>query len=425
VLSDLLTLLIQPNSIWVLTGALLLGFSAGVLGCFAFLRRRALIGDALAHAALPGVTTAFLLTGSRSPLVVISGALISGFLGLWTVELLQRHTRIKEDSALAIVLSFFFAVGTFQLTLIQKIPTSAQAGLDKILFGQAASLVPADLLLLSLLSLLIITSIVVLFDRFRMVTFDPVYAQVIGVPVSRYEHLLSFLIMLSVVVGIQLVGVVLVAALMITPAATARYWTNRLSLMLLISGFAGALSGFAGAAISSLAPRMPTGPWMVVAVTTLFAASAAFAPERGVVARFWRQVALRRRIAGENIVRTLFKIRESNPSDEPVASQLLHFRNVDLSGLERILRRLQSQGLVRREGRGLLLTEAGMELGSRLTRRHRLWELYLTRHTAISSDHAHYDAEEIEHMLTPELEAQLAAELEHPSHDPHGRRIPD
>ncbi len=422
--NSLFTFLTQPNTLWVLTGALMLGFSAGVLGCFAFLKRRALIGDTLAHAALPGVTSAFLLTGSRSPVVVIVGAMTSGFIGLWTVELLRRHTKIKEDSALAIVLSFFFAVGVFQLTIIQKIPTAAQAGLDKILFGQAASLVPDDLAVLSVLSALILVSTIIFFDRFRMIIFDPNYARVAGINIGAYEKLLALLVMLAVVIGIQLVGIVLVAALMITPAAAARYWTNRLSIMLTLAGLCGSLAGIFGALISTLAPRMPTGPWMVVAVTILFVVSAMFAPERGMSARYIRRLRTARRIAAENIVRTLFKLDESNPQGAAAQAQLLHFRQFDFSKLERILSRLERKGFITRSGEQVTLTELGLEMGRKITRRHRLWELYLTKNTAISSDHAHFDAEEIEHMLTPELEAQLLRELEYPSHDPHGKEIP-
>lgn len=423
-LNSLWQLLAQPNTLWVLTGALMLGFSAGLLGCFAFLKKRALIGDTLAHAALPGVTSAFLITGSRSPLVIVVGAMVSGFIGLWTVELLGRLTKIKEDSALAIVLSFFFACGVFQMTMIQKIPTAAQAGLDKLLFGQAASLVPADLTVLSLLSAVIILTTVIFYDRFRAIIFDPNFARVTGLHVGRYEKLLSVLVMLAVVVGIQLVGIVLVAALMITPAAAARYWTNRLSVMLVVAGFCGALAGIFGAIISSLAPRMPTGPWMVVAVTTLFALSAAFAPERGMSARIFRRWRMSRRIAEENILRTLFKMHEVNPQGAAAQTQLLHFRQFEFSKLERILGRLERRGYIRRVGDQVVLTERGLEVGKKITRRHRLWELYLTKNTAISSDHAHFDAEEIEHMLTPELEAQLLHELEYPSHDPHGKVIP-
>ena len=423
-LNSLLQTFMTPNALWVLIGAMLLGVNAGVLGCFAFLKRRALIGDTLAHAALPGVTTAFLITGSRAPLVVIIGAMLSSSLGLWCVHFLEANTKIKEDSALAMVLSFFFAIGIFQLTIIQKIPTAAQAGLDKILFGQAASLVPSDLSVLSILSVLILICVVALLDRFRMVLFDQQFAQVIGVRVWIYQGILSFLVMLSVVIGIQLVGVVLMAALMITPAAAARYWTNRFSLMLIIAGVCGALAGVFGTVVSGLAPRMPTGPWMVVAVTVIFFLSAICARERGLVPRLLRQRALGRRIAKENIVRTLFKLHESDPGRSIVLSELLHFRQLPFAGLEKIVRSLEQDGLISRGAAGVVLSESGLTLGRKITRRHRLWELYLTKHTAISSDHAHYDAEEIEHMLTPELEAQLAEEMDHPGIDPHGRSIP-
>lgn len=415
----------NSNVLWVLCGALLLGINAGVLGSFAFLRKRALIGDTLAHAALPGVTTAFMLTGSRSPFVIVTGAMVSAFLGMFSVDWLRRHTRIKEDSALAIVLSLFFALGVFQLTLIQKMPGAAQAGLDKLLFGQAASLVPHDLMVLSLLAVLTLTLVAACFSQFKLIIFDKTYAVTIGVPVRRYEAILALAVVLSVVIGLQLVGVVLVAALMLTPAAAARYWTNNLKVMLILAGTFGGIAGVLGALVSCLAPRMPTGPWMVVVVTLLFALALLFAPQGGMLPRWLRRVRLSRRIHDENVMRTLYKIGEgSGQAGSSEASTILHFRSLRRRDLDRTIARLVAQGFIFRSSDTLTLTESGEAYARRITRLHRLWELYLTQNINLPADHVHLDAEEIEHMLTPELEQRLVEELGEPASDPHGREIP-
>lgn len=416
----------DPTVRWVVLGALCLGFSAGLLGCFAFLRKQALLGDALAHAALPGVTTAFLLTYSRSPFIILTGAAVSCFLGIWSIEYLVRHTKIKEDSALAIVLSLFFALGIFQLTYIQKLGVASQAGLDRLLFGQAASLVRSDVIALTWVSLALMICIGTFFYRFKLVCFDRQLAISIGIRVKLYDALLAVALVLSIAIGLQLVGVVLMAAILVTPAAAARYWSNSLTKILLLAGVFGALSGIMGAYVSYLAPRMPTGPWIVVAVTAIFVASLLFAPERGVLSRVLKRAKLRVRINEENLLRTFYKLREEGIGAEVFVEprQILEHRNMHIRDLESGLSRLvQDKDLVSYAGK-YRLTKTGLERATRLTRIHRLWEVYLSQKIQISADHVHEDAEEIEHIITPELEQRLLEELNFPREDPHGRAIP-
>jgi manganese/zinc/iron transport system permease protein len=419
-----LEMILHPNSLWVMTGACLLSATAGVLGCYAFLKQRALVGDTLAHAALPGVTTMFLMTGSRSPLMILVGALIGSALGLAMVHLLTSRTIIKQDSALAIVLSFFFAIGVFQLTIIQKIGSARQAGLDRLLFGQASALVPVDVQILAGLALCVAVPLIVAYHRFQMVAFDPIFARVAGISTVLYEGVMSLMIMVAVILGIQLVGVVLVAALMITPAAAARYWTQRLSSMLLLAGIFAGVSGVSGALISMGGAQMPTGPWMVVVITFFFLVSVLGAPERGVISRWLRHIRLRQRIAEENIIRSVFKDAERNLTELVSESALVRFRTFSPIRLERVLRRLHQRGFIDRRDGGIRLTERGVERAEQVTRKHRLWELYLTTHTAIDPEHAHLDAEEIEHLLTHELEQQIELEIKGAAIDPHGRPIP-
>jgi manganese/zinc/iron transport system permease protein len=416
------------NVAYVLCGCVILGISAGVLGCFAYLRKRSLMGDALAHAALPGVCMAFLLTGTKDPLVILFGSMLSCWLGAMCIELILRYTRCKEDSALGIVLSVFFGIGILMLTHIQQSGNAAQSGLDKFLFGQAASLLGKDVWVLGSLGVLMCTIVLLAYKEFKVVAFDPGFATAIGLPTRFINILMATLIVLAVSTGLQAVGVVLMAAMLVTPAAAARYWTNNLGVMLFLAGAFGALSGMLGAYISYMGPQMPTGPWMVVAVTTIFIISLFFAPKRGIIARVLRVWRFRRKTARENVLRTLFVLGEKTGHLDHYfsMSDMMQHRAMPLALLRRTLHRLRRRHWIKEDDAGLIaLTEDGLRHATRVTRLHRLWEVYLIRKLEIAPDHVHDDAEEIEHVITPALEAQLAELLDHPETDPHQRPIPE
>ncbi len=415
------------NVLHVLLGCIILGVSAGLLGSFAFLRKRSLLGDALSHAALPGVCMAFMLTGTKNPVVILCGAVFSCWAGALAIEWIVKYTRCKEDSALGMVLSVFFGLGILLLTHIQKSGQAAQSGLDKFLFGQAASLVERDLYILGGLGLVLCLIVILAFKEFKIVSFDPDFAQAVGLPVRLVEFSLATLIVLAVCIGLQAVGVVLMAAMLVTPAAAARFWTNNLSRMLWLATLFGGLSGAIGAYVSYLSVKMPTGPWMVVAVTSIFIGSFLFAPQRGALARARRHRLFRQKTAKENILRTTYKFAEqAGRWDTPVSlNELLQHREMSTAQLRRTIHRLTRAGFIEETHVGLLhLTEAGKEEAERVTRLHRLWELYLMTKLEIAPDHVHDDAEEIEHILTPDLERRLLLELEGELTDPHGQKIP-
>jgi len=419
-------LLTDANVRAVLLGSLLLGAGAGAIGTFALLRRQALLGDALAHATLPGVCLAFLVTGSKHPLALLTGASITGWLGTRTVRAITQHTRIREDAALALVLSVYFGAGIVLLTRIQRTGEAAQAGLDKFLFGQAASLVQADVWVLTGVTLTLLAAVVIAFKEFRLLSFDEGFARALGWPVGVLEGLLATLITLTVTVGLQLVGVVLMAALLVTPGAAARCWTDRLPRMLLLASVFGAVSGVLGASVSLLAPRMPTGPWTVVAVSTIFAISLLGAPRRGVLARAWRRRRLQSRTTEENALASLWRFGEAVQDwtlPQP-ASRLASTRGLSDVVAARTLRALQRQGWVEPAAEAWRLTSPGLARAERIVRLHRLWELYLAERLHLPADHVHEEAETMEHLLTPELAAQLEATLATPERDPHGRVIP-
>ena len=257
----------------VALGAAIIGVVGGVLGSFAILRRQGLFGDALAHATLPGVCVAFMLSGAKAPVVLLSGAALSAGLGALLILTIVSRTRIKQDAALGIVLSVFFGAGTVLLTYIGRSGSGDQSGLDRFIFGQAATIVRDDVVTMGILAALALLVVALLFKEFKLLSFDPAFAASLGFPVGMLNVLLTLLIVVAVIVGIQAVGVVLMAAMLIIPAAAARQWTDRLGAMVVISGFFGAFSGVSGALVSATGANLPTGPLIVLSAAVLLVLS--------------------------------------------------------------------------------------------------------------------------------------------------------
>jgi manganese/zinc/iron transport system permease protein len=267
----------------VALGSALLGIVSGILGSFAVLRRQGLLGDTLSHAALPGICIAFMLTGSRTPIVLLLGAGIAGWLGTLLLLRIVRETKLSEDAALGIILSVFFGVGVVLLTLIQRTNNANQAGLDKYLFGQAAALVASNVVTFAILGGIAVAIVLLLYKEFKLLSFDPEFAASLGFPTRGLDVLLTSLVVVAVMIGLQTVGVVLMAAMVIGPGAAARQWTDKLSMMLVLAGLFGAASGITGAVASVLDESLPTGPMIIMSLTAIVAVSILFAPRHGLV----------------------------------------------------------------------------------------------------------------------------------------------
>ena len=412
----------------VMAGAALLGVVAGALGCFAVLKRQSLLGDALAHAALPGVCLAFLFGSDlgfdpKHPRRLLSGALATAWIGTLLILGITRTTRLKQDAALGIVLSVFFGAGIVLLTYLQKARVNAaQAGLDKFLFGQAASLVPRDVVLMALMGGAVLLVLVAGWRRFVVLTFDSDYAASLGLPVRRLEIVLTSLLVVAVVVGLQTVGVVLMAAMVVAPAAAARQWTDRIGRMVLIAALLGAAAGATGAWASSLRSRMPTGPVIVLCATGLLVVSLLFAPRRGVLWAVVRRARNRRRVRVENLLKDLWRLGEMDRRyGEPRAvTDVLAVRAASPQAVEEA----RADGHVRVDGTLVRLTDRGLARAARVVRNHRIWELYLSKRLDLADDHLHRDAEDMEHALDDEVLEQIDDALGRPAVDPHGRPIP-
>lgn len=308
-------LLLADHTFRVVAGGVaLFGFVAGALGSFAVLRKQSLLGDAISHAALPGIVLAFLLTLSKHPLVLLLGAALAGWIGTLFITLITRYTHLKKDAAMGIVLSVFFGVGIFLLTLMQKLPYASQAGLDKFLFGSASTLLVRDVQLMILLGIGVLALLFLFWKEFKLITFDSDYARSIGLPVRRLDIFLVTLIVFAIVIGLQAVGVVLMSALLIAPAAAARQWTNRLGVMVLLSASFGAFAGLVGAMASSTITHLSTGPAIVVVVSVLFFISLFCAPNRGLVRDFLRAYHNRRQVQLTSALLTLYQLARNHPT---------------------------------------------------------------------------------------------------------------
>lgn len=350
----------------VALGAALVGIVSGVLGSFAVLRQQSLLGDALSHAALPGVCLGFLVAGSRQLAPILAGALISGALAALLVLVLTRATRIKTDAALGVSLSLFFAVGTVLLTYLQRHQGAAQAGLDAFLFGQAAALVPSDLRVIGAVGGVSLALVALAWKELKVTTFDADFARSLGRPVLALEFGLTVLIAVAVVIGLQLVGVILMVALVIAPAAAARQWVKRLEGMVVLAGVFGAASGVTGALLSASVRGLATGPVIVLVASGIVLVSLLLAPGRGMLWQLAHATSQRRNLRGHRVLVDLYRLGQDH-RDPAYATEQGMLDAYFGSRSAHVLRRLERRGLVERvrhmpeEGTHWVLTDAGRE----------------------------------------------------------------
>ena len=419
----------DPSVRYALAGSILLGLSCGLLGSFIVVRKLALVGDTLSHAVLPGVAMGFLWSMEKHPLAIFVGAVIAGLLGTIVVGWIRETTRLKEDTALGLVLAVFFAVGMALTSMIQRLPTGNKSGLDKFLFGQAAAMGSGDVALMAVVTTLTVVAVMLLYKEFLVTSFDPGFAQACGFPAKFIHYLLMLLLSFSVVIALQAVGVVLVSAMLITPAAAAYLLTDRMHRMLWLASLFGIGSGMAGAFFSFLGNSLPTGPLMVLGASTVFAAAFLFAPQHGVLARWWRRKSRGLRIQRENTLKSIYHVLEARDfkGGEGVSLRELGERRketIEDARLQAKALKTHQMATLVEEGEVIFLTPEGWQMACNIVRNHRLWELYLNHAAQIPADHVHDDAEKIEHMLGEETVRELERKLAFATTDPHGRRIP-
>lgn len=440
-IAGLAVLLDDHNARVVMLGSGALGAVCGLLGTFLVLRRRALLGDAISHAALPGVALGFIAglvfagaDSARSLPWLLAGGALGGALGVAATELLRRATLLRDDARLAIVLSVFFGAGVVLLSVIQSLPTGHAAGLEGLIYGRTATMLARDAWLIAIVAV-VTTALGLCFARgWKVLCFDEEFARAVGLRVARFDAALMALATLVTVAGMQAVGLILVVALQVIPAAAARFWSDRLSLCVVLAMGLGASSGVIGAALSALLPNLPSGAVIVLVAAALFVMSLLFGPAHGMAWRgllHWRAA---REMALEHLLRAQFEAVEADGKGDAMtsatsgaAASFLSHDNSAFSShggvtLEAIqarrrfrppaLRRAVSMALRRRliwrdAGARLHFTDAGWQEAARLTARHRLWEHFLIERAGVQASHVDRDADMVEHVLSPALLARI------------------
>ncbi len=345
-------------------GTAILGAVTGMLGSFAVLRKQSLLGDAISHAALPGIAIAFLITGAKDSNTLLLGALVSGLIGTFWIRGIITKTHLKSDTALGLILSLFFGFGMLLLTFIQKQPNANQAGLDKYLFGQAATLVESDVWLMAIVTGLCLFVLLLFWKEFKLLLFDADYTKTLGFNTKFIDILITFFIVLAIVLGLQTVGVVLMSAMLLAPAAAARQWTNSLATMVFLAAIFGAFSGVFGTAISASQNNLSTGPVIVLVASGFVLISFIFSPSRGLLFKQIRFIKNRRDLQLHKTLSFMYDIVKTHENiQHPHAIKILN----NFQGFTKgTLQKLVEKNYVTLQGNMWSLTEEGYNSASNL-----------------------------------------------------------
>jgi len=398
------------------TCSVLVGIACGVLGCFVVLRRMALIGDALSHAVLPGVVIAFMVTGSSGIGGLFLGALLAGLVTAGLIKLVSEYSRTKEDSAIGIVFTSLFALG---IILISSLSRGTHFDLKCFLFGDPLAVGPDDLLMMTIVAPLVLLTVFALYHRLKIASFDPVVAAAMGISVSAIHYLLMGLLSATVVAGLKTTGVILVVAMVITPASAAYQLSNRLWSMLILAGVFGALSAAAGMSVAFIT-NSPTGPAMVLVATIIFGLAMTLSPSHGLLFRMLRRRQVRRHIDGEDCLKAIYRLMEKSAGY--TRPEVVRQTGMSAARVDACIRVLKAQRLMEAGAEALTLTAEGRRRALELVRAHRLWESYLAGEAGIDMETIHAEAERLEHAH--ELADEVDEKLGFPRRDPHGEEIP-
>lgn len=411
-------------------GSMLMCLSSALVGVIVFLRKKSLLGEALSHATYPGVVLSVLFMALLFPhssewlsVAILIGAFLSSLLGLWVIEKMEHRLKVKNDAALCFVLSVFFGVGILIASRLQLTHALWYKTVQIFLYGQAATMTDIHVLLYAVLAIVLIMTIVFLYRQIQMTIFDPGFSKVVGLPIRLVDSLLFLLLSLAIVIGIRSVGVVLMSGMLIAPAVAARQFSHRLGFVFLYAAAFGAFSGFLGNYLSVELPKrfgsgysMPTGPMILLSASAICLFSLLFS-KRGLISRLWRIAHFKAQCLEDNLLKFLWRIKTTIPTEEIGKKQHLKWAQLHF-----LLWNLTRKGWIEK-GKTISLTKEGHLRAARIVRLHRLWEAYLVS-LGQGAEKVHHNAEEMEHIITPELEKQLAEILGDPKKDPHAQPIP-
>jgi manganese/zinc/iron transport system permease protein len=416
-------------------GSMLMCFAASLIGVIVVIRKRSLLGEALSHASYPGVVLSAIFAASFFPnsdegmaIAILIGAFCFALLGLYSLHALQEKCNVKADAALCLVLSVFLGVGILIASRIQMTHALWYRQIQLYLYGQAATMTDVHVWIYSGLSCLLLILLFLLYSPIEILNFDRIFARSIGIPIAFIDAVVYLLLALAIVVGIRSVGVVLMSGMLIAPAVAARQFTHRLPFMLLLAGIFGALCGFLGNYLSVALPEavdsklsLPTGPMVLLSASSLCFLALLFAPESGILFRYWRIRKFRDKCQLENVLKAFWKQGEESLF---TLKAIAFSQGTSSIKMFRLLLRLRLQGWLKKVDRHQYqLSRDGQKRARQIVRLHRLWEAYLV-YLGHRVDKVHRNAEEMEHILTPELEKELTELLEDPQSDPHAQPIP-
>ncbi len=426
-------------------GSMLMCLVAAFVGSFSVLRRQSLVGESLSHACYPGVICGLLFckiyfdvnpnNDWQFLLIPLFGAALSALLGMYTIQKLTSSFKIASDSALCFVLASFFGIALMLLSSLQgKYPTLYRE-LQGYLFGQAATQTNEHIVLYGILAIITFFVTMLFYRQIKVLIFDPEFAKTTGIDARVVNGALLFVTVLAVVVGIRSLGVVLMSSMLTFPVVSSRLWTNKLELVLVIASIFGLISGFFGVYLSHEMSQIfkshgqyisfPTGPMIVLSASLLFIISSIISPERGLFFRIIRKISFRKQCQQENLLKVLWKVCSAKNSNLLQQSEIVQHFQAKPIGLALLLLSLRQKGWLKRVGKTTYeLTASGMLWGRKIVRLHRLWEVYLVEQCGVGKDRVHPSAEEMEHIITPEIEAKLEVILNYPQQDPHKQPIP-
>lgn len=427
-------------------GCMLMCLSAALIGVVVVLRKQSLLGEALSHAAYPGVVVGVIIAGffglrdeneSSISFLIMFFAFLSALFGLFFINWLISKLKIKPDAALCFILSSLFGVGLTLASEVQFSHSSLYRQIQSYLYGQAATMTDHHIFVYGILSFACILAILLFYKEIQTISFDMDYAKSLGLKAKAVNVILFLLIALAVVIGIRSVGVVLMSAMLIAPAVAARQYTDKLSVMFLLAALFGMMSGFLGnyfsveitafLAESHKGERLilPTGPMIVISSAFICLFSLFFSPERGLILRLLRIGCFRYACITENLLKAIWRFSNSNQELAVSFDQVEKYQSLNPIYLRFLLFRLVANGFLEKiENDRYKLTKMGALKAEKIIRLHRLWEVYLANYLGVGIEKVHRNAEEMEHIITPEIEQELISLLKDPKEDPHHQPIP-
>ncbi|WP_288004019.1 metal ABC transporter permease [Thermonema sp.] len=413
-----------PSTWYILISALFLSVSSSVLGSILFHKKQALIGDVITHAVLPGVCIAFLVFREKNMFWFLVGGSSTAMLATYIVQYLHRKKVLSEDILLASTLSIFFGIGVLFLSYIQQLPWGNQSGIDRFIFGQASTLSLLDAQVIAIISAAILTLFILGFRAVKIWVFDIQFAGTLNFPFKIVEALFIVFLCLLVMTGLQSVGIVLMSAMFVLPPSIAHFWKRSFTGGIIVAGLVSFVASAFGIMLSLLVPHIPTGPAIVLSLFGVLIVSLLLGKYNSLYSKLKAKKRHQDKIDEEHVLKSLYKLIESIKTETVDIFALHKATRMSFSRIEKICKKLEKRKLIKFSNNKIQLTPAGKAASKRIVRLHRLWELYLSEYLQLPEDHLHESAEDIEHYITPEVEAHLLTIMNFPKKDPHQKDIP-